>query len=32
MELIKIITYFSIYVGLIATTFFILSFFADKKN
>ncbi len=32
MEFIKFIVYFSIYLGLVSTTFFILSFFANKKK
>lgn len=32
MELIKFVVYFSIYLGLVTTTFFILSFFANKKK
>ncbi len=31
-ELIAVIVYISIYIGLVATTFYILSFFADKKR
>jgi cellulose synthase/poly-beta-1,6-N-acetylglucosamine synthase-like glycosyltransferase len=32
MEFIKIIVYFSIYLGLVTTSFFILSFFENKKK
>ena len=32
MELIRIIIYASIYIGLVTTTFFILSFFSNKKK
>jgi cellulose synthase/poly-beta-1,6-N-acetylglucosamine synthase-like glycosyltransferase len=32
MELIKFVVYFSIYLGLVTTTFFILSFFSNKKK
>ena len=32
MELIKLVIYISIYIGLIATSFFVLSFFAGKRK
>jgi len=32
MELIKVVIYISIYIGLIATSFFVLSFFANVKK
>lgn len=32
MELITIVTYLSVYIGLVSVTFYVLSFFKDKKN
>jgi len=32
LELITIVTYLSVYIGLVSVTFYVLSFFKDKKN